>query len=100
MASALKIPELTLTPDESKRLADAINEVNKHYDISVDPKVMAWVALGTTMTSIYAPRIGAYKIKQMAESKKKKEKLPEQVQVQEGLQPEIEPLPMSHGVPA
>lgn len=99
MAGATKIPELSLSPEESKQLAGAIAEVNQHYNVAIDPKVMAWVGLTTTCVSIYAPRLAAHKIRTHAETKrnnvakKETEKLPSP---QKGLQPQPEILPMSN----
>lgn len=107
MAGAIKVPELSLTADESKQLANAIAEVNQHYNIAIDPKVMAWVGLSTTCVSIYAPRIAAYKIREGFDKQKRKagEKVIANTQAQKvdapqkGLQPEAEILPMSVSIP-
>lgn len=108
MAGAIKVPELSLTQDESKQLANAIAEVNSHYNIAIDPKVMAWIGLSTTCVSIYAPRIAAYKIREGFEKKQRKAgektiQTPQGQKVdgpQKGLQPDSEILPMSVGIPA
>lgn len=107
MAGAIKVPELSLTHEESKQLASAIAEVNSHYNIAIDPKVMAWVGLTTTCVSIYAPRLAAYKIRDGFEKKQRKasektvQNMPGQKvdAPQKGLQPDSEILPMSVGVP-
>lgn len=103
MAGATKIDELKLSPEESKQLANAVAEVNQHYNVSIDPKVMAWVGLSTTCVSIYAPRIASYKIRASFEEKKRKgaeKQVTQKVDSpQKGLQPESESLPMSTGVP-
>ena len=107
MAGATKIDELKLSPEESKQLGNAVAEVNSHYNIMIDPKVMAWVGLSTTCVSIYAPRLAAYKFRAAAEEKKRKESektlpgaAPKKVDApQKGLQPDSESLPMSPGVP-
>jgi len=97
MAGATKIPEMSLSPDESKKLADAINNVNEHYNVALDPKVMAWVGLTTTCVAIYTPRVAAYKIRIAAETKKRKqEELHVNEGPQNGLQPDIDKLPMSN----
>lgn len=102
MAGATKIDELKLTAEESKQLAAAVAEVNAHYNVVVDPKVMAWVGLTTTCVSIYAPRVASYKIRASFEEKKRKagEKTlgPAAQKVespQKGLMPDSEILPMS-----
>lgn len=98
MAGATKIPELKLTQEESKQLANAIAEVNSHYDVVIDPKVMAWVGLSTACVSIYAPRLAAYKMRESFEDKKKKPEITQpknKVTPQKDLQPSIDILPMS-----
>lgn len=102
MAGATKIDELKLSPDEAKQLANAVAEVNSHYDVAIDPKVMAWVGLTTTCVSIYAPRVASYKIRASFEDKKKKaneKPVAKMDSPQKGLQPEQEILPMSQGIP-
>lgn len=103
MAGATKIEELKLSPEESKQLAAAVAEVNAHYNIAVDPKVMAWVGLTTTCVSIYAPRVASYKIRASFEEKKRKanekQVAPKVEAPQKGLQPASEALPMSLGIP-
>lgn len=107
MSGATKIDELKLSQDEAKQLAAAVAEVNSHYNVMIDPKVMAWVGLSTTCVSIYAPRLAAYKFRVAAEEKKRKESektLPsassKKVEApQPGLMPESDALPMSPGIP-
>lgn len=101
MAGATKIDELKLSAEESKQLANAIAEVNSHYDVVIDPKVMAWVGLSTTCVSIYAPRLAAYKMRESFEAKKKAENVTQKIEgkkapsPQKGLMPDAEILPMS-----
>lgn len=103
VAAATKIDEIRLSPDESKQLAAALAEVNSHYNVVMDPKVIAWVGLTTTAASIYGPRIAAYKIRTTMENKRRKEQEKTVVQKveapQPGLQPAAEVLPISPGVP-
>lgn len=107
VAGATKIDELKLSAEESKQLAEALAEVNSHYNVAVDPKVMAWVGLTTTAVSIYGPRVASYKIRSSFEEKKRKENektltnsKPQKVEgPQKGLQPDSEALPMSVGIP-
>ncbi len=62
-ASFLKVPELTLTNEESEALCEAIMRVTELYDIPlVDEKTMAWVNLAMVAGGIYAPRFIAAKI--------------------------------------
>lgn len=103
-AGALKIEELALDADESKALAGAINEVASHYDITPDPKVVAWAGLIGVCASIYGPRVAAYKMRTATEKKDKKElKKPMSEKVAEAkptehdpTAPYLEPLPVSN----
>jgi hypothetical protein len=49
-------PELELDPEEAKSLARAIREVAKHYPITLDPKRLALIELGTVCAMIYGTR--------------------------------------------
>lgn len=71
MAGATKIDQLKLTEQESKTLAKAIQDVNQHYNVGIDPKVMAWVGLVTTCVAIYAPRLAMYKMSNTFKKDKK-----------------------------
>lgn len=55
-AALLKLPELAIDPTEAEKLASAIREVLKHYPISLDPKRVAWIELGTMAAMIYGTR--------------------------------------------
>ncbi len=56
-ASFTSIPELMLTQDEAKLLADATKRVSDLYEISVIPeKAMAWINLCIVAGGIYGPR--------------------------------------------
>lgn len=62
LSKIASVPELELDQTESKRMADAIREVAKHYPIPVSDKSLALVNLCTTMGGIYAPRaVAIYK---------------------------------------
>ena len=72
-ASALKVDELALDEEEAKVLGDAVNEVASHYDITPDPKIMAWAGLIGVCASVYGPRVMAYKIRTASDKKDRKE---------------------------
>jgi hypothetical protein len=59
-ARMMDIPELEIDEAESKRYAEAVKEVAKHYNLAIDPKHMAIWQLGTCMASIYMPRFQQY----------------------------------------
>lgn len=58
-AKILSVPELELDEAESKRLADSLKEVAKHYSVIMDPKRIAWWEFATTAGGIYGPRVVA-----------------------------------------
>lgn len=51
----LKCKEMELDKDESKKLADAIAEVNRFYNVKFDPKKVAIFNLAVVTASIYGP---------------------------------------------
>jgi hypothetical protein len=60
-AVTLQCPELALTEEEGKRLASALNDVAKQFDVGkvVNPKVQAILALTTVAAITYVPRAPA-----------------------------------------
>jgi hypothetical protein len=61
MMSAI-VPELELDNEEAKRYADATQNLMKHYDHRVNPKVMAWLQFSCAVGGIYGPRaVAIYK---------------------------------------
>lgn len=50
-----------LAPEEVRQLTDAGVKVASLYDFRADPKVMAWLGLGLTVTAVAAPRVGEFK---------------------------------------
>ncbi len=57
IASATKVPELSIEDDEAKVLATAVASVLEEFDIQPDPKVQAIVGLVIAAGSIYGPRV-------------------------------------------
>lgn len=53
----LKNPTVAISEAESKRLAGALANVAKQYDMRFNPAVVAWMQLAGVSTAIYAPRI-------------------------------------------
>lgn len=58
-AMALKTPELVITDDQAKVLAEAMERVAEHYPISLDPKMMAWAQLIMVMFGVYGIKVMA-----------------------------------------
>jgi hypothetical protein len=56
-ALLLKNDLVTITDDEGRRMAHAIKEVTKHYNIVPDPKTMAWIQLAGISATVYGPKI-------------------------------------------
>lgn len=68
LAVICKTPELALSEDESKQLADAVERVNSLYDFSVvSEEAMAWINLAMVGGSIYGPRYIAANIRKRVE---------------------------------
>lgn len=66
-ALILEVQEISIDDADAKKLADAIQEVGKHYATSFDPKKVAIVNLMAVSGSIYVPRILAYKMRKDSE---------------------------------
>lgn len=56
-ASLLSSPTLALEEDESKNLAKAIKNVQRHYDMPITEKALDWMNLFGVMGMVYGPRI-------------------------------------------
>lgn len=67
----LKVPELALDDEAAKNLADACQNVAKHYNVAVSAKSKDWCMLILTCGAIYRPRYVAAK-KRIADEKEAK----------------------------
>jgi hypothetical protein len=56
------IPELHLEHEESKALAEAINDVQQFYGYEASAEVLLWMNVFGVASGIYGPRIGAFVI--------------------------------------
>lgn len=56
-AAFLDNADIALKPDEAKKLAEALDRVRQLYPMNFNPKMLAWLHLGTTGAGIYGPRI-------------------------------------------
>ncbi len=72
LAAATHTPELALDADEARELAKAAAEVQSHYEMVIDPKVLAWGQLIMVAGSLYTPRILAASIRIKREAKEKR----------------------------
>jgi len=68
-ATFLKNPTLKISPDEAKKLAVAVQNVTKQYNLNISPTLVAWFQLAGVSAAIYGPRI-AINIAVRAEMKK------------------------------
>jgi hypothetical protein len=50
------VPEMELDKEEAQRFADATQNLMKHYDHKVNPKVMAWMQFSSVLGGLYGPR--------------------------------------------
>lgn len=55
-ATSLHAPELALTEEESEKLTNAIANVAQYYDVTADPKTLAWWNLACVAGGIYFTR--------------------------------------------
>lgn len=67
-AAMIGVPELQLSEDESKQLADSIERVAALYDMGMSEKAIAWSQLLMVAGATYGPRIFAYQLRTKAES--------------------------------
>lgn len=74
LAGVTRVKELQLDPAEAKQLASAVAEVAKHYDLTADPKTIAWVNLAMTCGAVYGSRFVAiqFRIKAQRENARKR----------------------------
>lgn len=57
-AAFLGVPELLISSEESKSLADAVTTVTELYEVPfLDDKTQAWIGLAVVAGSIYVPRV-------------------------------------------
>jgi hypothetical protein len=61
-------PELALSPDEAKAMAEATANVAAHYNTLIDPKLMAWFSLFIVAGGVYGPRIMVIRARHKAEA--------------------------------
>lgn len=91
-AEFLKCKEIELEKDESKKLADAIAEVNRFYNVKFDPKKVAVFNLAVVTASIYGPMTVAIKRRLDAE------RGPQVVKTQAAKPQTTSPSPVKHPV--
>lgn len=56
LSAITKMPELALDEAESKKLAEAASAVQAQYDVTLNPKMLAWSQLVIVAGAIYGPR--------------------------------------------
>lgn len=75
LAGIAKTPELAIDKQESDALADASAKVAELYDVSADPKTVAWCNLAMTVGMIYGTRFVAISARRKLERSKRREKV-------------------------
>jgi hypothetical protein len=75
LAGIAKTPELAIDKQESDALADASAKVAELYDVSADPKTVAWCNLAMTVGMIYGTRFIAISARRKNERSKRREKV-------------------------
>jgi len=71
LATFAKVPELALSEEESKRLAEAIERVAVLYDFDASEKSIAWMNLFMCAGGIYGTRMFAFHMRTKAEAEAK-----------------------------
>ncbi len=56
LSMALRVPEIALTEEQSKALAEATANVLRHYDMAVSVKAMDWTRLVMTLAAVYGTK--------------------------------------------
>lgn len=75
LAGITKIPELAIDPQESRAIADASAKVAEFYDMTADPKIIAWCNLAMVLGTTYGTRIVAINMRKKSERQKRSEKV-------------------------
>ena len=63
LATSTQIPELVLDKDEAHRVAEAIANVSRHYDMGASEKMVDWGNLFLVFGAVYGTRIWAYRLR-------------------------------------
>lgn len=63
LAGFTGVAEMEIDEGESKIMASAVAGVAAHYNVSADPKTVAWVNLASALGMIYGPRIAAVRLR-------------------------------------
>lgn len=68
LAALTKVREIELDEEESGKLAQAIGNVTRHYDIpGLQQQTLDWINLAMACGTIYGQRIMAYNIRKASE---------------------------------
>lgn len=71
MAAMSQTPELQISPNEAKLIADSVQKVGRHYSNSVmSEKSMDWLNLFSALGAVYIPRAFAIKMRQASDRAK------------------------------
>lgn len=59
LANITQTPEVNLSPAETEKLMERINNVQRHYDLRTTQKMADWAMLGFCLTGLAIPRAAA-----------------------------------------
>jgi len=90
--------ELAISSEDSKKLALSIKNLAQFYEISPNPKTIAWFQLLTIAASIYVPRVGLIAMRKANEKRQRQQQMqmqnpvaPQGPKVQAGQPPQETP---------
>lgn len=63
---------LVIDNHQARALTEAVLDVVQHYDLHVDPKLMAWINLGSIAAMIYTPKIMAITAQRVERKKRER----------------------------
>ena len=75
LAGIAKTPELALDKAESDAIADASVKVAAMYDLTADPKIVAWSNLAMTLGMVYGSRFIAINARKKTAKETRREKV-------------------------
>lgn len=75
LAGITKIPELEIDLKESRAIAEATAKLAEFYDLTADPKIIAWANLCMILGTTYGTRIIAINMRKKNERVKRRDKV-------------------------
>jgi hypothetical protein len=94
-ALILKCPELEIDKKDADKLSDALETVNQHYGVAVDPKKAAIINLIAVSGGIYIPRLIAFAARRKTDSAAR----PAPVAINNRMPQSSRPMPVPSNIP-